>query len=80
MNIKPEELDFNDKVTCLLLDHIEEGFYNEYKGEWEVVDEYKQHPQGWDFADFVQKRHPSIYPLLMAYAEWKSDMYDGVSE
>ena len=80
MNIKPEELDFNDKVVCLLIEHIEEQFYQEYKGEWETIDGYKQHPMGWQFDYFVEKRHPAYFDLLMEYAEWKSNMYDGVSE
>jgi len=80
MNIKASDLDFNDRVTCLLLEHIEEEFYEEYKGEWETIDGYKRHKNGWDFAYWVGIRHPTFYSLLMAYSEWKGDMYDGVSE
>ena len=81
MNIKASELDFNDKVSCLLIEHIEEQFYQEYKGEWEVgYDGYKQHPMGWDFADFVEKKHPAYFDILKEYSDWKSDMYDQVSE
>ena len=80
MNIKASELDFNDKVTCLLIEHIEEQFHQEYKGEWETIDGYKQHRSGWQFEYWVEVKHPAYFDILKEYSDWKSDMYDQVSE
>jgi len=81
MNIKASDLDFNDKVTCLLLEHIEEQFYQEYKGEWEIgYNGYTEHRSGWTFDYWVEVRHPAYLDILKEYSDWKSDMYDGVSE
>ena len=80
MNIKADDLDFNDKTTCLLLEHIEEQFYDEYKKSFVLIDGLSQHARGWSFDKWVDVAHPTYYLLLQAYSDWKSDMYDGVSE
>lgn len=75
--IEREDIPFHDQFVRLMMEFMEETFYQEYQKEWVVIDGLKQHCMGYTFKDWMEKRKPKYYPILLAYTDYMADMYDG---